>query len=152
MTAIPSLVSIVHSFDFLLPEDRYVRTPEARANLPKGTITIDADDCHGVADGNGSFHDVGLGGTYPADQRAILPDYIIAGPGLPTLVPGGGAILAGQHPVDDVRYEFYAIDTAGELFRWTGLDDLLNGSLGRPRDRKGRRLRSSQSPPGSNVR
>lgn len=125
MTVIPSLVSIVRSFDALLPEDRCVRTSEARAKLPKGTITIDADDCHGVADGNGSFHAVGLDGTYPAEQSAILPAYVIAGPGLPPLVPGGGATLPSQHHVDEIRYEFYAIDNDGRLFRWTALDDLF---------------------------
>lgn len=108
-----------------LPEDRCVRTPEARAMLSKGTVTIDAYDCHGVADGNGSFYAVGLEGTYPAEQSAVLPAYVIAGPGLPTLVPGGGAILSGQHHVDGVHFEFYAIDTAGKLFRWTCLDDLF---------------------------
>nr|BFE45323.1 hypothetical protein GCM10017547_32160 [Pseudarthrobacter oxydans] len=124
MTVIPSLMSIVRSFDALLPEDRCVRTPEGRASLPKGTVTIDADDCHGVADGEGSFHAVGLNGTYPAEQSAVLPAYVIAGPGLPPLVPGGGAILSSQHHVDGIHYEFYAIDTTGNLFRWTGLDDL----------------------------
>lgn len=49
-----------------LPEDRCVRTAEARSNLPKGAITIDADDCHAVADGNGSFYAVGLDGSFPA--------------------------------------------------------------------------------------
>ncbi|MDQ1053078.1 hypothetical protein QE394_001006 [Arthrobacter sp. SORGH_AS 212] len=110
-----------------LAVERCVLTPEARASLPKGTITIDADDCHGVADGNDGFRAVGLGGTYPADQSAVLPAYVIAGPDLPTLIPGGGAVLSRQELVDGVRYEFYAIDTAGDLFRWTGLDDLYEG-------------------------
>lgn len=30
-----------------------------------------------------------------------------------------------QHHLDGVRYEFYAIDNAGKLFRWTGLDDFF---------------------------
>lgn len=77
-----------------------------------------------MADGNGGFHDVGLVGTFPADESVILPAYVIAGPGVPTLIPGGGAILPRQDLVDGIRYEFYAIDTAGNLFRWTAQDDL----------------------------
>lgn len=88
VTYIPSLTSIVHAFNALLPEDRCLRTPEARENLPKGTITIDADDCHAVADGNSGFRDVGLIGTYPGES-VVLPPYVIAGPGLPVLLPGG---------------------------------------------------------------
>lgn len=122
---IPSLVSIVRAFDALLPEERCVRTPEARSILPKGTITIDADDCHAVADGNGGFRDIGLTGTFPASDSVVLPAYVIAGPGLPTLLPGGGAVLPRQDLVDGIRYEFYAIDSTGSLFRWTGLDDLF---------------------------
>ncbi|MFC4394677.1 hypothetical protein [Arthrobacter sedimenti] len=124
MTVIPSLVSIVHGFNALLPAERRVLTAEAREKLPRGTITIDSDDCHAVADGNGGFLDVGLAGTYPAEQSAVLPVYVIAGPGLPPLVPGGGAILSSQADLDGIRYEFYAIDTAGDLLRWTALDDL----------------------------
>lgn len=124
MTVIPSLVSIVHGFNALLPAERRVLTAEAREKLPKGTITIDSDDCHAVADGDGGFCDIGSGGTFPADQSVVLPAYVIAGPGLPTLIPGGGAILPRQDLVDGIRYEFYAIDTAGNLLRWTALDDL----------------------------
>lgn len=124
MTVIPSLVSIVHDFNALLPAERSVLTPEAREKLPTGTIIIDADDCHAVADGDGGFRDIGSGGTFPADQGVILPAYVLAGPGLPILLPGGGAVLRRQELVDGVRYEFYAIDTAGNLFRWTAQDDL----------------------------
>lgn len=36
--------------------------------------------------------------------------------------PGGS-----QRPpsTDGIRFEFYAIDSTGSLFRWTGLDDLF---------------------------
>ena len=44
MIVIPSVLPIVHGFQALLPGDRRVLTPEDRAKLPKGTITIDADD------------------------------------------------------------------------------------------------------------
>lgn len=125
MTVIPSLMSIVRSFDFLLPEERCVRTPEARAEFPEGTITIDADDCHAVADGNGGFYAVGLGGTYPEAESVVLPAYIIAGPDLPALIPGGGAILSSQSDLDGIRFEFFAIDYGGSLFRWTAQDDLF---------------------------
>lgn len=125
VTVIPSLIYPGLACSSLLPEDRCVRTPEDRAKLPKGTITIGSDDCHAVADGNGGFHDVGLAGPFPAEESVILPAYIIAGPGLPILLPGsGGAILSSQHHVHGIRYEFYAVDTAGKLFRWTALDDL----------------------------
>lgn len=101
-----------------LPEDRSVRTPEARDNLPKGTITIDADECFALADGNGGYQTAGLDGTYPGHESVLLPAFIIAGPGLPALIPGGGVILASQEEVDQVPFEFYALDANGCLFLW----------------------------------
>ncbi|WP_455834112.1 hypothetical protein [Pseudarthrobacter siccitolerans] len=41
------------------------------------------------------------------------------------MIPGGGAILSSPADLDGVRFEFFAIDSAGKLFRWTGLDDLF---------------------------
>lgn len=123
MTNIPAAAFIVHSPGAAktatgLPEERCVRTAESRETLPKGTITIDADDCYAVADGNGGFGAIGLDGTYPGTESVILPAYIIAGPGHPVLVPGGGAVLESQADVDQVFSEFLAIDANGGLFMW----------------------------------
>lgn len=99
-----------------LPEERCVLTEEARFDLPKGTITIGADDCFAVADGLGGFQDVGLEGTYPAEESVLLPAYIIAGPSLPVLIPGGGAAISSQAEVDQISFGFHAIDANGSLF------------------------------------
>ncbi|MFJ5695972.1 hypothetical protein ACIP9X_19260 [Arthrobacter sp. NPDC093125] len=118
--SVPALMVYLAGHELLapgLPEERCVLTAEARDNLQKGAITVGADDCFAVADGLGGFKDVGLGGTYPAEESVILPAYIIAGPGLPALIPGGGAAIASQAEVDQIRFEFYAIDGTGALFR-----------------------------------
>ncbi|MBE4719552.1 hypothetical protein [Pseudarthrobacter sp. AB1] len=106
-----------------LPEERRVLTADARDNLPKGTITIGADDCFAVADGLGGFHDVGLEGTYSAEDSVVLPAYIIAGPSLPTLIPGPGAVISSQAEVDQVSFGFHAVDANGSLFSWEWLDN-----------------------------
>lgn len=120
MTAIPSARIIdfdggIHLADGL-PEERCIRSGEARAALPAGTITIDADQCCAVAVGDGTFQDVGLDGSFPAHESVVLPAYIIAGPGLAVLVPGG-TTLAGQAEAG-VDYEFHAVDAAGTLLAW----------------------------------
>lgn len=101
-----------------LPEERCVRTEEARAALPAGTITIGADDCCAVATGDGTFTDTGLAGSYPADESVVLPAYIVAGPGLPALIPGENTVLHSQHEADQAQDEFYAVDANGALFSW----------------------------------
>lgn len=106
-----------------LPEERCILTAEARASLPKGTITIGADDYLAVADGQGGFHDIGLEGTYPAEDSVVLPAYIIAGPDLPVLIPGPGAVFASQAEVDQISFGFYAVDASGSLFSWEWLDN-----------------------------
>ncbi|MHA7289545.1 hypothetical protein ACX80V_07865 [Arthrobacter sp. MDT3-24] len=106
-----------------LPEERCVLTAEARDSLPKGTITVGADDCFAVADGQGGFHDVGLAGTYPPEESVILPAYIIAGPGLPALITGGGAVISSQAEVDQMDFPFHAIDANGSLFAREWLDN-----------------------------
>lgn len=100
-----------------LPEERCVRTAEARAALPAGTITIAADDCTAVAVGDGTFKDTGLEGTFPADESVALPAYIVAGPGLPAMVPGGST-LASQDEVDAIGWDITAVDAAGTLLDW----------------------------------
>lgn len=45
----------------------------------QGGITIDADDCFGVSDGNGAFGSIGLEGTYPANESVVLPAFISGG-------------------------------------------------------------------------
>lgn len=106
-----------------LPAERCVLTPEARDNLPKGTITIGADDCFAVADGLGGFQDVGLEGTYPPEESVVLPAYIIAGPDLPVLIPGPGAVITNQGEVDQITFGFHAVDADGSLFSWEWLDN-----------------------------
>lgn len=106
-----------------LPEERCVLTVEARDSLPKGTITVGADDCLAVADGQAGFQDIGLTGTYPAEDSVVLPAYIIAGPDLPVLIPGPGAVIASQAEVDQISFGFYAVDASGNLFSWEWLDN-----------------------------
>jgi hypothetical protein len=106
-----------------LPEERCVLSAETRGNLPKGTITVGADDCFAVADGLGGFQDVGLEGTYSAEDSVTLPAYIIAGPGLPVLIPGPGAVIATQDEVDQITFGFHAVDANGCLFSWEWLDN-----------------------------
>jgi hypothetical protein len=106
-----------------LPEERCVLTAEARGSLPKGTITVGADDCFAVADGLGGFQDVGLEGTYSPEESVILPAYIIAGPELPVLIPGPGAVFSSQAEVDQITFSFNAVDASGSLFSWEWLDN-----------------------------
>lgn len=128
MTAIPTATVIVYGavpagLTPGLPEERCVRTPEARAGLPVGSITIDADECCAVADGRGGFLSTGLEGVFPAHESVVLPAYIIAGPGLPPSIPGGSRVLASQTEVDPNRFDFHAIDSTGSLFRWDSVGD-----------------------------
>lgn len=127
MTAIPTAGFIVYSGGASLaaglPEERCVRTAEARAALPAGTVTIDADECYAVADGHGAFQCTGLNGAFPAHESVVLPAYIIAGPGLPPLIPGGGRELVSQDEADQNRFEFEAVDAYGSLFRWASVGD-----------------------------
>lgn len=109
-----------------LPEDRCVRTAEARAALPAGTITIGADDCCAVAVGDGTFTDTRLPGTYPAAESVMLPAYIVAGPGLPVSLPGGGTVLHGQEEAEAIREEFHAVDATGTLYSRDATDDLYS--------------------------
>ncbi|HEX9088650.1 MAG TPA: hypothetical protein VF867_14110 [Arthrobacter sp.] len=101
-----------------LAEERCVRTAEACAALPAGTITIDADECCAVAVGDGTFQDIGLAGSYPAAESVVLPAYIIAGPGLPVLIPGEHTVLASQAAAGANRFEFNAVDASGTLLAW----------------------------------
>lgn len=127
MTAIPVATFIVYSGGASLapglPEDRCVRTEEARAALPAGTVTIDAEECYAVADGTGAFQSTGLEGSFPAHESVVLPAYIVAGPGLPPLIPGGGRELVSQDEVDRNCFQFEAIDAKGVLFRWDSVGD-----------------------------
>ncbi|MET4144093.1 hypothetical protein [Arthrobacter sp. UYCo732] len=127
MTAIPIPTFIVHSGGLQLapglPEERCVRTADARASLPAGTITIDADECYAVADGTGTFQSTGLDGAFPAHESVVLPAYIIAGPGLPPQIPGGGRELVKQDEVDENLFQFYAIDANGSLHCWDTIGD-----------------------------
>ncbi len=101
-----------------LPEERCVRTEEACAALPAGTITIDADECCAVAVGDGTFQDIGLEGSFPAGEGVILPAYIVAGPALPVLIPGENTVLGSQAEADANWFEFHAVDAAGTLLAW----------------------------------
>lgn len=129
MTAIPIATFIVYNGGATLAaglaEERCVRTAQARAELPGGTITIDADDCYAVADGRGGFHCTGLDGTFPAPESVVLPAYVIAGPGLPPLIPGGGRDLVCQDEVEENCFEFEAIDAMGSLFKWASDGDMF---------------------------
>lgn len=122
MTAIPIASILVYSGGVSLaaglPEGRCVRTEETRAALTAGTITIDADECYAVAVGDGTFQDTGLDGAFPARESVILPAYIIAGPGLPALIPGGSALLLSQAEANAVDHEFHGIDAKGTLLAW----------------------------------
>lgn len=109
-----------------LPEERCVRTEEARTALPAGTITIGADECCAVAVGDGTFTDTRLDGTFPAEESVLLPGYVIAGPGLPVLIPGGSTVLHSQGEADTAGIEFHAVDAAGALFSWDSIDDLYD--------------------------
>lgn len=101
-----------------LPEERCVRTDKALAALPAGTITVDADDCTAVAVGDGTFKDTGLDGSFPGAESVVLPAYIIAGPELPVLIPGGGAVLEVQAAADANYFDFRGIDAEGSLLLW----------------------------------
>lgn len=137
---VPTLMVYLPGHEVLapgLPEERCVLTVEARDNLQKGTITVGADDCIAVADGLGAFQDVGLEGKYPAEESVILPAYIIAGPGLPVLIPGGGAVISSQAEVDQIDSPFHAVDADGYLFsrewldNWEGSGPLIWETAGR---------------------
>lgn len=108
-----------------LPEERCIRTEQARAVLPAGTIAIDADECYAVADGNDTFQSTGLDGAFPAHESVVLPAYVIAGPGLPPLIPGGGRELVNQSEADQNCFQFHAVDAHGCLFSW----DSVGGSV-----------------------
>jgi hypothetical protein len=108
-----------------LPEERSVLTDAARDTLPAGTITIDADECTAVAAGDGTFMDTGLGGRFPGSASVALPAFIVAGPGLPLLIPGGSTSLIDQKAVNSAQCDFRAVDVQGVLFRW---DDAADGS------------------------
>ncbi|MGN6443026.1 MAG: hypothetical protein ACTHL6_14160 [Arthrobacter sp.] len=58
----------------------------------------------------------------PGHSRAVLPAFIIAAPGLPAIVPGGGKIFLNQDEVDGLGSEFRAIDAERSLFVW---DDIF---------------------------
>lgn len=106
-----------------LPDERCVRTPEDRANLPKGTITYGADACIAVAEGHGGFQAAGMDGFYSPEEGVVLPAYIVAGPDLPVLVTGGGAAFSNQAEVDQIDFPFCAVDADGALFGWSWLDN-----------------------------
>lgn len=106
-----------------LSEERSVLTEQARNGLAAGTITIGADECYAVANGRGGFQSTGLDGTFPAHESVILPAYILAGPGLPALIPGGGRILTSQDEADQNCFQFQAIDAHGSLFCWDSIGD-----------------------------
>ena len=101
-----------------LPEERIVRTEAALAALPAGTIIIDADECTAVAVGDGTFSDNGLDGSFPAPGSVVLPGYIIAGPGLPVLIPGEATTLQSQDAADANYFDFRGIDAEGTLLLW----------------------------------
>jgi hypothetical protein len=101
-----------------LPEERCVRTEETRAALPAGTIIIDADECYAVAVGDGTFQDTGLDGSFPSAESVVLPAYIVAGPGLPVLIPGDNTVLGSQAEANAVGHEFHGLDAAGTLLAW----------------------------------
>jgi hypothetical protein len=128
MTAIPIPTIIIYGggparLAHGLPEERSVRTAEALNELAAGTIFIDADECYAVADGRGGFQSTGLGGTYPGHQNVVLPAYVVAGPGLPPLLPGGGRELVSQDEVDQNHFQFHAVDAYGSLFSWDSVGD-----------------------------
>ncbi|MBT2568544.1 hypothetical protein J7I84_18995 [Arthrobacter sp. ISL-85] len=106
-----------------LPEERCILTAEARDNLPEGTITIGADNCLAVADGQGGFNDVGLEGPYSPEDSVVIPAYVIAGPDLPVLIAGPGAVFSSQAEVDQISFGFHAVDANGSLFSWEWLDN-----------------------------
>lgn len=128
MTATPDPTFIVYDPAARLADglaaERCVLLPEDRETLSAGTVTIDADECYAVADGHGKFLASGLTGTFPASESVILPAYVIAGPGLPLLIPGGGKTLDSQDEADQIRYQFQALDARGALFVWEPMDDL----------------------------
>lgn len=109
-----------------LPEERCVRTAEDRAALPSGTITIDADECCAVAVGDDTFQDVGLDGSFPGNESVVLPAYIVAGPGLPVLIPGENSVLRSQAEADANWFEFQAIDAEGTLLAWHQEGDFVD--------------------------
>jgi hypothetical protein len=126
MTKIPTPVFIVHEGGYHwvapgAPEERCVLGPEVRDLLPTGTVTIDADECYAVAAGGGGFYLDEQEGVHLGDENVTPPAYIIAGPGLPALIPGGGAVLTSQAEADLVPHEFYAIDANGSLFMWAAV-------------------------------
>lgn len=112
-----------------LPEERCVRTEEASAALPAGTITIDAHECYAVAVGDGTFQDTGLDGSFPAHDSVILPAYIVAGPGLPVLIPGENTVLGSQAEADANWFEFNAVDASGTLLAWRQEGDFFDSYL-----------------------
>lgn len=127
MTAVPTPVFIVYRGGATLAdglaEDRCIRTEEDLDALPAGTVTIDADECYAVADGNGGFVATGMDGTFPGHESVILPGYVIAGPGMPPLIPGGGRELVSQAEVDPISFQLYAVDAHGSLFCWEAVGD-----------------------------
>lgn len=122
MTVMPAPTFIVYRGGAALAdgltEDRCIRTKEARDALPAGTITIDADECYAVADGRGGFLAPGLEGTFPGHESVVLPAYLIAGPDIPPLIPGGGIELVSQDEVDRSSFQIFAVDARGSLFCW----------------------------------
>lgn len=121
MTKIPTPAFIVHEGGYHwvaqgAPEERCVLGPEVRDLLPAGTVTIDADECYAISAGGGGFYLDEAEGIHLGDENVTTPAYIIAGPGLPALIPGGGAVITSQAEADEVPQEFYAIDATGALF------------------------------------
>lgn len=130
MTAIPIPTIIIYGGGPArlapeLPKERSVLTEQARDELAAGTIIIDADECYAVADGRGGFQSTGLDGTYPGHQNVVLPAYVIAGPGVPPLIPGGARELVNQGEVDQNCFQFHAVDAHGRLFSWDSVGDSL---------------------------
>jgi hypothetical protein len=128
MTAIPVATIIVYGGGPArlapgLPEERSVLTEQALDELAAGTIIIDADECYAVADGSGGFQSTGLDGTFPGRGCVVLPAYVIAGPALPPLIPGGGRELVCQDEVEQNCFQFHAVDAYGTLFSWDTVGD-----------------------------
>lgn len=123
MTEIPTATFLIptaeaRTFGPDLPAKRQILAAPALDRLPRGAVLIDAAGNLAVADGSGGFQTTQAEGALPGHSRAVLPAFIIAGPGLPAIVPGGGKIFLSQDEVDSTGTEFHAIDAEGSLFVW----------------------------------
>lgn len=123
MTEIPTATFLIptaraRTFGPDLPAKRQVLAAPALSRLPRGAVLIDAIGNFAVADGSGGFQTTQAEGAFAGHSRAVLPAFVIAAPGLPAIVPGGGKIFLSQDEVDRVGTEFQAIDAEGSLFVW----------------------------------